>query len=139
MYVTQERKNEIERQAEQEDISVSAYLNRAVGRQLIREAEDEIVTETRAAERLEKLIDRGTRQLRDATDDLRELQAKQGVYTIANFEFLIQDQKQVTINDALSTGARRLRQDIDPIAAQPDPDDTETDGNGLDIDELRDQ
>lgn len=144
MYVTKERKNEIERRAEQEDLSISVYLNRLVGRQLIRESEDEIASETRAAERLQQVIDRGTRQLREATDDLREMQAKQGVYSIANFEFLKQQQKEQTINDALSTGARRLREDIEPIEGEPDRDDSENDdgdddSSGLDIESLRDQ
>jgi hypothetical protein len=139
LYVTQERKNEIERQAEQEDVSISAYLNRLIARQLVREAEDEVAAETRAAERLQQVIDRGTRQLRDATDDLREMQAKTGVYAIANFEFLKQREKEPTINDALSTGARRLRKDVDPIEAETDPtDDAESDGS-LDIEELRDR
>lgn len=138
IYLTKERKNELERQAEHEDVSLSAYINRLLGRQLILDKKDEIAAETHAAEQLQQLIDRGTRQLRDVTDDLREMQAKQGVYAIANFEFLKQQQKEQTINDALSTGARRLRNNVDPLDLDVDDDAVPADnGKDLDIDALR--
>ncbi|MFC4990596.1 hypothetical protein [Saliphagus infecundisoli] len=147
LYVTEQRKQEIEDRAEREDTTVSSYLNHLIERQLRVEAEDELSAESRATEELQRVIDEGTRQLRDATEDLRELNAKTGVYTIANFELLKQNQKQPAIKDALSTGSLRLREDLDldtevDPEAESEPPSDDDDSNGGDtggslVEELR--
>lgn len=119
LYVTPERKRELERRADDADMGVSPYIDRLIERQLRMDAENEISAETRAAENLQRIIDDGVRDIRDATEDLREITAKSGAYSIANFEFLKQDHGEPEINDALSTGARRLR-DSDETADQDD-------------------
>lgn len=119
LYVTPERKRELERRADDADMGVSPYIDRLIERQLRMDAENEISAETRAAENLQRIIDEGVRDIRDATEDLREMTAKSGAYSIANFEFLKQDRGEPEINDALSAGARRLR-DSDDAADQDD-------------------
>ena len=151
VYVTEDRKTEIERKAATEDMTISSYLNRLISRQLAMEAENEIASTARAADQLQTLIDRGTRQLRDATEDLQEMNAKMGVYTIANFELMKGAHGQPEIRDALSTGSRRLRDDLDfgaelaeasettDLSRDSSEDDNDDDNDGNLVDRVRDR
>lgn len=120
LYVTEERKHDLERRAESEDVALSKYLNQLIDRQMQMEAEDEVSAQTRATEQLQRVIDEGQRDLRDVANDVRTLNAKAGVYAIAAFELVKQDHQQAEIRDAISTGSRRLRDDVDPSEAVPD-------------------
>lgn len=55
LYVTEQRKQEIEERAEREDTTVSSYLNHLIERQLRIEAEDELSAESRASEELQRV------------------------------------------------------------------------------------
>jgi hypothetical protein len=117
MYVTEDRKLDLERRADAEDLPLSKYLNRLIDRQMQMEAENEISAQTRATERLQRLVDEGQRELRDVSDDIRDMNAKMGAYAIAAFELQARHHEQAEIRDALATGAQRLREDHDPQEA----------------------
>lgn len=141
LYVTEDRKRDLERRADDVDMGLSPYVDRLIDRQLVAEAENEVSAQTRATERLQRVIEEGERQIRDATTDLREMQAKTGAYAIANFEFLKQNRGESEIRDALSTGSRRLREDAVPPEDVDGSESRTTDesdtGGGLDIDALQ--
>lgn len=114
LYVTEKRKNDLERRADAEDVSLSKYLNIIIERQMIMEAEDEVSDKTRATERLQRLIDQGESELRKVSNDIRDMNGKMGAYAIAAFELQAQNHEQAAIRDALRTGASRLQEDFDP-------------------------
>jgi predicted transcriptional regulator len=113
LYVEDETKTELQARADQADQSLSAYLRTALHRDLQREAQDELASEIRAEERIQELITSGIERMERTADQIADMNAKMGVYSVANFELLKQDYKDATRRDALSTGARRLRQDLD--------------------------
>jgi hypothetical protein len=114
LYVTEDTKRDLERRADDEDLSLSNYLRKLIDRQRIMDAEDEVSAQTRATERLQRLIDEGTTEMRGVSADIRDMNAKMGAYAIAAFELQARHHEQAEIRDALSTGARRLQEDADP-------------------------
>lgn len=137
LYVTQERKNNLERRAEAENLAVSKYLNQVIDRQMQMEAENEVSAQTRATEQLQRVIDDGERQLREVVREIADMNAKMGVYAVANFELLKNEYKDAYRRDALKTGSRRLRADVDETIAELDSDaDDDDEDSGLDIDAL---
>lgn len=139
LYVSDETKAELEQRAEEEDMSVSPYIDTIIRRYFVMEAEDQIATEVRAEERLEELIALGKDELRDVARDIADMNAKMGAYAAANFELMKTDHPDAMRRDALSTGSRRIRQDVDVVhdeldaAAQTDdspPQSTASDGGG---------
>lgn len=114
LYVTDETKRDLERRADDEDMSLSNYLRKLIDRQRVMEAENEVSAQTRATERLQRLIDEGETELRSVSDDIRDMNAKMGAYAIAAFELQAEDHEQAAIRDALRTGAQRLKEDYEP-------------------------
>lgn len=113
-YVTEDTKNDLKRLADSEDMSLSDYLRKIIDRQMVMEAEDEISAQTRATERLQRLVDNETTEMRSIADDVKDMNAKTGAYAIAAFELMASDASQTEVQDALSTGAKRLREGDDP-------------------------
>lgn len=139
LYVTGERKRDLERRADEADLALSKYLNQLIDRQIQMEAENEVSAQTRATEQLQRVIDDGERQLREVVREIADMNAKMGVYAVANFELLKNEYKDAHRRDALKTGSRRLRADVDETIVELDADDDNGDdgGNsGLDIDAL---
>lgn len=115
-YTSEELKQEVKQRAEDEGQTVSEYLNRLIRRQLQMEAEDAIASEVHAEERIQELTAIAVDEMREATAEMRDLNAKTGAYAAANFELLKSDHKDATRRDALSTGSRRMRKDLDVVA-----------------------
>ncbi|MDS0297046.1 hypothetical protein [Halogeometricum luteum] len=166
VYVTDERKAELKQRAEEEDTSMSGIINDMIDRQLQQDAQDAIASEARAEERIQELISVGTEQMVETAKEIRDMNAKFGAYTIANFELMKQDRSAHVRKDALDTGARRIRQDLEtgiqevgedtsateasaetttdstttqrPTSDAPDSPDTATDDTPDDVDETTD-
>lgn len=113
VYVTDERKAELKQRADEEDTSMSGIINDMIDRQLQQDAQDAIASEARAEERIQELISVGTEQMVETAKEIRDMNAKFGAYTIANFELMKQDRSAHVRKDALDTGARRIRQDLE--------------------------
>jgi len=113
VYVTDERKAELKQRADEEDTSMSGIINDMIDRQLQQDAQDAIASEARAEERIQELISVGTEQMVETAKEIRDMNAKFGAYTIANFELMKQDRSDHVRKDALDTGARRMRQDLE--------------------------
>jgi vacuolar-type H+-ATPase subunit I/STV1 len=129
-YVTEEDKQAIVRRAEQEDITQSKLAARYLRRGLRQDRENEISAESQAIEHLEKAVDDRLRRLEDLEDNLRDIVAKSGVYSIANFELLKHQHSTDDLQNALETGSNRL-QNPDQIAnALDDVDGTGDDDQG---------
>lgn len=122
-YVTEKRKEKLERRAEEADTTLSSYVNTLVDRQLLDEAQGDVAVETRAVEQLQEVIDRGTRQLRDVSKDVHEMQAKTGVYGITAFLLMEREYSDKVVDQAFETAARRLQQDLPEIPTDEDEDD----------------
>lgn len=161
VYVTDERKAELKQRADEEDTSMSGIINDMIDRQLQQDAQDAIASEARAEERIQELISVGTEQMVETAKEIRDMNAKFGAYTIANFELMKQDRSAHVRKDALDTGARRIRQDLEtgiqevgedtsateasaetttqrPTSDAPDSSDTATDDTPDDVDETTD-
>jgi hypothetical protein len=119
-YVEDETKAELEARADDADQSISTYLRDMTLGHLRREAQDELASEVRAEERIQELISTGVERMERTAEQMADMQAKAGVYAAANFELMKTDHKDAQRRDALSTGARRLRQDVDAVHAELD-------------------
>jgi hypothetical protein len=133
IYVEDDIKQELERNADEEDQTISTYAANLLERQLQADATDQIEREQNAEERLNELIALGKDELTqmgteiaDLQQDIRELHAKTGVYAVANWEVLKQSVGDDERRAALSTGSQRLRDDRDPADAEPADETAET-------------
>jgi sugar-specific transcriptional regulator TrmB len=133
IYVEDDIKQELERNANEEDQTVSTYAANLLERQLQTDATDQIEREQNAEERINELIALGKDELTqmgteiaDLQQDIRELHAKTGVYAVANWEVLKQSVDDDERRAALSTGSQRLRDDRDPVDAEPANETAET-------------
>lgn len=115
IYVTEERKTELEQRADDQGDSLSGVINGMIDQQLQQDAQDAIASETRAEERLQELIQVGTEEMTEIAREIRDMNAKFGAYSIANFELMKHDHTDHVRKQALSTGARRIRQDLDAV------------------------
>lgn len=131
IYVTEERKTELEQRADDEGDSLSGVINDMIDQQLQQEAQDAIASEARAEERIQELIQVGTEEMTAAAREIREMNAKFGAYAIANFELMKRDRSDHVRKQALSTGAQRIRQDLDVVTDELAVDDPAADGDGV--------
>jgi hypothetical protein len=129
VYVTDERKAELKQRADEEDTSMSGIINDMIDRQLQQDAQDAIASEARAEERIQELISVGTEQMVETAKEIRDMNAKFGAYTIANFELMKQDRSAHVRKDALDTGARRIRQDLETGIQEVGEDTSATEAN----------
>lgn len=128
VYVSDDTKATLERRAQQEDMDVSPYIDTVLRRYFQMEAEEEIATEVRAAERIEELVALGKDELRELTREIADMNAKMGAYAAANFELQKVQYDDAMRRDALATGAERIRKDVsvvqDELVNADDPTDT---------------
>lgn len=71
-YVSDETKAEIEQRACDEDETVSTYLDRLIRRELAREAQEDIASETRAEERIREVATVAVDEIQQTTERMRE-------------------------------------------------------------------
>ena len=71
-YVSDETKAEIEQRARDEDETVSTYLDRLIRRELAREAQEDIASETRAEERIREVANVAVDEIQQTTKRMRE-------------------------------------------------------------------
>jgi predicted transcriptional regulator len=129
VYVDDEMKERLDERVEDSNETISSYANKAIDQRLQAEANDELAREVRAEERIRELVSIATDEMKQATEEMRDLNAKTGAYAAANFELLKSDYKDATRRDALSTGSRRMRTDLDVVQDEL--------GNGVETDDTR--
>lgn len=71
-YVSDETKAEIEQRARDDDETVSTYLDRLIRRQLAREAQEDIASETRAEERIREVATVAVDEIQQTTERMRD-------------------------------------------------------------------
>jgi len=144
-YSDEQTLREIDELADEQGTTRSTLVFELVREGLRREREGAVSAETRAAERLQDLLDDGLTDMEDTAQQMQDLNAKTGVYAVAAFELVKQDHGEAAIREALQTGAQRLRDDdIDDLAsdedddqATPSDDGDDQDTGGLDFEALR--
>lgn len=115
VYVDDEMKARLDERVEDSSETISSYANRAIEQRLQAEADDDFAREVRAEERIRELVSVATDEVKQATAEMRDLNAKTGAYAAANFELLKDGHKDAMRRDALSTGSRRMRKDLDVV------------------------
>jgi hypothetical protein len=115
LYVSDDTQAELQRRAREEGMDVSPFIDLLIRRYFQMEAEEQIATEARAAERLEELVALGKDELRELTREIADMNAKMGAYAAANFELAKQDHEDAMRRDALATGAERIRKDVSVV------------------------
>jgi hypothetical protein len=118
-YTDPETKRQLEKDADRADATLSTDVHNLVEQQLEADTREQRYRELNAEERLESLI-----------ADIKDIQARAGVYAVANWELLKQDHPDTVRQEALSTGSRRLH---DPDSSTADPTDS------TDVDERENQ
>lgn len=108
-YVTPDKKQEIERAADEAEMTLSSWCASRIDEILHQDALEAKNQEYQAEQRIEELIARATDEIEAAAEDLRETQVKSGVYSIATWELVKQDIGEVQRQDALSDAASRVR------------------------------
>ena len=158
VYVSDSDLSRLEREADEADMSLSGYCMSLIERQW--EAEDVEAAADRmdAEEKVEQIVadarDELTSIARDVeqrNEDVADMTARAGSYSIANFELLkdAHDPAEARKAETLLTGSRRLREpledhpdrdlDVDPDEADGSSDDSEGSDAGNLIKELRDK
>lgn len=136
VYVSDEMKDRLDERTEDSDETISGFANRALEQRLQAEADDELAREVRADERIRELVSIATDEIQQATEEMRDLNAKTGAYAAANFELLKEDRKDAMRRDALATGSRRMRTDLDVVQEYLD---TESHSDDTDGDSMMDR
>lgn len=122
-------KREIRDLADEVDRSMSEYVARLIREHLEDEHRAEINAQTRVEESMEELVSVGKDELRQTARQIAGMNARMGVYSIANWELIKQSHPDAERRDALSAGSRRLRKSVDESLA---------DEIGVSLDELDD-
>ena len=104
-YTDAETKRQLEKDADRDDKTLSTHLHDLVQREQQRDTTEQRYRELNAEERLESLI-----------ADIKDIQARAGVYSVANWELLKQEHPDALRQKALSTASRRLRDPDAPAA-----------------------
>lgn len=114
IYVDSRIKEKLEERAEDENRSMSREAEEILKEKLLVE---ERTQEIGVEQRIENMVAEAKHELRELPNALREIQAKQGVYTIALWELLKYsgESSDTKRKKALSTGSRRLRNDLQAI------------------------
>lgn len=120
-YVTPDTEAELKQRARDEDMSLSAYVSLLIDRGLTREAEDDISSEVRARENLERLISQGTDDLTAVAQEIADAESRWAAYSIVNFLLLKHqhDVSEQTVND-LFEGAQKRLDSAEPESAGGD-------------------
>lgn len=117
VYVTPDTESELKQRARDDDLSMSAYVSKLIDRELVREAEDDVASDIRAAENLQRLIDEGIDDMGTVARQIANAESSWAAYSIVNF-LLLKNQYDVneqTLNDLFKGARKRLD------SSQPDP------------------
>ena len=137
-YVSDEELSRLDREADDRNMSRSGYVLSAIQRQWKAEDADEAADRMNAEEKVEQIVADArdelvgiARSVEDRNEDVADMTARAGSYSIANFELLKDefDPAEARKAETLLTGSRRLRE---PLTEHPDRDldIDETDKNG---------
>lgn len=125
-YVSDETKAEIEQRARDEDETVSTYLDRLIRRELAREAQEDIASETRAEERIREVATVAVDEIEQTTERMR-----------ADLQRTLEGVDAET-TEADTEGERRSLEERMGVDDDSDDSDTEADDDDRNIfDELR--
>lgn len=129
IYINDQTEKEVKRNADEADMAVSAYINKLIQRQLRQERENEVSSQSRAVENIQRQIDEGTRQLRDVADDVKDTNAKTGAYAVAAFDLIEREYSDKVVDNALKRGAATVHENEKRLAElQEDAEEHETNG-----------
>ena len=134
-------KREIRERADDADTSMSDWAATAVRQRLADQSAREISAETRVEEAMQEIVALGKDELRKTARQIAGMNARMGVYSIANWELIKQEYPDAKRRDALSIGSKRLRKSVDHHLADElgvDPDDLDGDLAILDEDTAAD-
>ena len=127
-YVNDEELSRLDREAGEADMSRSAHILATIQRQWLDEDADEAADRMNAEEKVEQIVADARDELvgivRDVerrNEDVADMTARAGSYSIANFELLKDefDPAESRKAETLLMGSRRLRE---PLAEHPDRD-----------------
>jgi hypothetical protein len=157
VYVNDEELSRLDREAGEANMSRSGYVLGAIQRQWLAEDADEAADRMNAEEKVEQIVADArdelvgiARSVDQRNEDVADMTARAGSYSIANFELLKDAYEPAESRKAetLLTGSRRLRspldehpdRDLDADEADEDEgDDSEGNDAGNLIKELRDK
>ena len=129
IYVEQDTKDQLRREAEDRDLSLSDYCLGLIDKA---RKEDDLAESLDAEGRLLSIaaeatdqIEQSTKRVEDVARAIEEIQARTGTYAIANFELLGQSFPDANRRQALATGRNRVRT---PFEEHDIPDSTVTSG-----------
>ena len=129
-------KRDIRERANESDESMSAIARRAIQQYLSEERAAELNTETLVEERIEELVSVGIDEITKTASQIAKMNAKMGVYSVANWELLKQSHPDAKRRDALSTGSRRLQTDLsEGIVSDLDIETTDGSGDSFELDD----
>jgi len=153
VYVNDEELSRLDREAGERDMSRSAHILATIQRQWLAEDADEAADRMNAEEKVEQIVADArdelvgiARDVEQRNEDVADMTARAGSYSIANFELLKDefDPAESRKAETLLTGSRRLRS---PLEEHPDrdldvdPDETDDSEENEDaqslVDELR--
>jgi len=130
IYVEQDTKDQLRREAEDRDLSLSDYCLGLLDKARKEDFEDDLAEELDAEGRLLSIaaeatdqIEQSTKRVEDVARAIEEIQARTGTYAIANFELLGQSFPDANRRQALTTGRNRVRT---PFEEHDIPDSTVT-------------
>lgn len=135
VYVSESDRNRIEREADSQGVSVSSYFMQAVERQWERDDVEAAADQLAVEEKVEQIVADArdelvgiARAVERRNDDVADMTARAGSYSIANFELLKDefDPAESRKAESLLVGSRRLRK---PIDEHPDRDLGDGDGD----------
>lgn len=108
-----ETKRALRERADAEERSMSDLARRAIHDYLEGERAAELDAQTLVEERIEELVSIGVDEMTQTAQQIADMNAKMGVYSVANFELIKQNHPDALRRDALATGSRRLRDSLD--------------------------
>ena len=131
-YVSQRKKDRLKREADEADVTVSTLLDSILDQHWADADTDEASERMDTEEKIERVanqafqeIEATARHTEQRVDDLAEIVARSGSYSVANFELLKYQHgpPEGTKTDALRVGSRRLRAPLSDHPDLLDPDD----------------
>jgi len=117
-YVTEETKEQLKREADQEDVPLSKYLRQLIEQARLEDTQEQYARELNAEERLLEIVTEGKDEMAEMADQVEQqnrlvgdLLARFGAYPIVNFQLLkaAHSPSEPTINDWFGEASTRLR------------------------------
>ena len=144
VYVSESEKNHLKSEADDEGETLSSYVYKLAQAERKRRGVEKAATDLSAEERIEALITEAKEDLTEIAEDTKDLNARAGAYSVANFELLKQNYPDARRKEVLRTGSRRLRYPLEEHAdlqATSDVDEDREDNSGKvsNVDELLDR